>query len=263
MKNISQILTIAILVFIIGFGCSRKKVDITADMPSSDEALFNLGEKYIKKDPEKARIYFRQIIDAFPKSFYAQRAKLAIADSYFRKGDEGNLIIAASEYREFISLYPLSPSAAYAQYQIALTFFNKSLKPGRDQTKTRQALVEFKKLVTQYPLSEEAKLASEKIKDCEERLAEHSLGISIHYYKVSAHKAATSRLLEILTEFPNYSKMDQVYFYLADSYYKWNQTDQCDPYFRKLISDFPESSFAKKAIKRMEEIEKKQEERKK
>jgi len=156
MKKYARALTISLLCIIISFGCGGKKTEISPDVASSDEALFKLGEKFIKKDPEKARLYFRQVIDSFPKSFYAQQAKLAIADSYFKKGDEGNMILAASEYREFISLFPYSPSAPHAQYQIAMTYYKKVLKPGRDQTKTRQALAEFKKVLTNYPLTEDA-----------------------------------------------------------------------------------------------------------
>lgn len=246
-----------LFVMIFASSCGKKKTELSLEDSSSDEALFKLGEKFVKKDPEKARLYFRQVIDSFPKSFYAQRAKIAIADSYFKKGDEGSLILAASEYREFISLYPYSPSAAYAQYQIAMTYYKKIFRPGRDQTKTQQALAEFKQVVTNYPLSDEAKLAQEKIKDCEESLAQHIITIGYYYYKVYAFKAAESRLKEIITKFPNYSKMDAVYFYLADTYYKWNRVDESIPYFTKLISDFPESKFAKKAQKKLEEINKK------
>jgi outer membrane protein assembly factor BamD len=170
------------------------------------------------------------------------------------------MIIAASEYREFISLFPLSPSAAYAQYQIAMTFYEKVLKPGRDQTKTKQALAEFKKVISNYPLSEEAKLSQDKIKDCEERLADHVFGIGHIYYKMGGYRAAVSRLKEILTEFPNYTKMDKVYYHLGDSYYRWGQEEESIPYFTKLISDFPESKYAGKAKKKMEEIEQKKEE---
>lgn len=256
-KFIFPLILFLFFTMIISSGCGKKKTELSLEGPSSDEALFKLGEKYIKKDPEKARLYFRQVIDSFPKSFYAQRAKIAIADSYFKKGDEGSLILAASEYREFISLYPYSPSAAYAQYQIAMTYYKKVFKPGRDQTKTRQALAEFKIVVTNYPLSEEAKLAQEKIKDCEERLAQHITAVGRYYYKAYALKAAESRLKEIITKFPNYSKMDAVYFYLADTYYRWNRLDESIPYFTKLISDFPESKFSKKAQKRLEEINEK------
>jgi outer membrane protein assembly factor BamD len=255
MKKLSLALTISFICLIIGFGCGKKKAEISPEVASSDEAFFKLGEQYIKKDPEKARLYLRQVIDSFPKSFYAQQAKLAIADSYYRKRDEGSMILAASEYREFISLFPYSPSAPYAQYQIGMTFYRKALKPGRDQTKTKQALEEFKKVVTNYPLSEEAKSAEEKILDCEGRLAEHTLYIGIHYCRVKAYKAAVSRLTEILTNFPNFSKMDKVYYYLGDSYYKANQVEQSIPYFTKLITDFPQSKFAKKAKARLEEKE--------
>lgn len=249
-------LGILILSVLFSVTCGKKETEIDPEIASSDELLFNLGMESIEKDPEKGRLYLRQVIDSFPKSFYAQRAKLAIADSYFEKGDEGSMIIAAAEYREFISLFPLSPSASYAQYQIGMTFYSKALKPGRDQTKTKQALAEFKKVITTYPLSDEAKLAGEKIKNCEERLAAHTLEIGQLYYKRAAYKASTSRLIDILTAYPNYSEMDKVYFLLGDSYYKWNKVEDSIPYFRKLITDYPQSKYAEKAIERMEEIEK-------
>jgi outer membrane protein assembly factor BamD len=244
----------AMLVFIPA--CKKKEAQIDPDIASNDEALYQQGMNFIEKDPDKGRLYLRQVIDSFPKSFYAQRAKLAIADSYFEKGDEGSMIIAASEYREFISLYPYSPSAAYAQYQIAMTFFEKAHKPGRDQTKTRQALEEFKQVVTKYPLSEEAEQSNEKIIECEERLAEHSLNIAIHYYKRSGYKATISRLTEILIQYPNFSKMDKVYFFLADAYFQSGQTEQSIPYYRKLISDYPQSDHTEDAQERLQEIEK-------
>jgi outer membrane protein assembly factor BamD len=137
-----------------------------------------------------------------------------------------------------------------------MTFFKKTLKAGRDQTKTTQALVEFKKVITNFPLSEEAKLAQKQLTECEERLAAHTFIIGEHYYRVYAYKASTARLSEILTNYPSYSKMDEVYFYLADSYHKWKKTEESIPYFTKLVTDFPESKFAKKAQERLAEINK-------
>ena len=256
MKKAVLVLTVASLLLLGFWGCQKKKPVIDPNLASSDEALFKAGQEIMKKDAEKARLYFRQVIDSFPRSFYAQRAKLAIADSYFKVGDEGSMILTASEYREFINLYPYSPSASYAQYQIAMTYFKKSLKAGRDQTKTIQALTEFKAVITRYPLSEEAKLAEEKIRECEERLASHDLEICIHYYRVRAYKAAVDRLREILITYPTFSRMDAVYFYLADSYLNWKQEDQSIPFFTKLITDYPESKYTKKAQKRLDKINK-------
>ena len=135
----------------------------------------------------------------------------------------------------------------------------ESLSPGRDQTKTIQALAEFKKVVTNFPISEQVADSREQIKECEERLAAHNLTIAIHYYKVLAFKASTIRLTEILTEYPYFSKMDKVYYYLGDSYLKWNKFEEGAPFLRKLLSDFPESKYIKKATKRLKEMEKEQE----
>lgn len=171
-------------------GCNKEALELTPDIASSDEALYRLGEVASKKDAEKAVLYLRQVIDSFPKSFYAQRAKLLIADIYFRKGDENQMTLAADEYREFIRTCPYSPSAAYCQYQIAMTFFKKMPKPGRDPSKTIKALAEFKKIVDDYPVSDQAKPSREKIRECEERLAFHNAEIGILYHNRKAYRAA-------------------------------------------------------------------------
>jgi outer membrane protein assembly factor BamD len=256
MKRIGILtMSLSLILMMAMIGCGKKDIEIDPNA-TSDQELFELGEQNIDKDPEKGRLYLRQVIDSFPRSFYAQRAKLAIADSYFKQGDEGGMIIAASEYREFISLFPYSPSAAYAQFRIAMSYFEKVLKPGRDQSKTQQALIEFRQVINKYPLSEEAEQAREKVRDCEERLAQHSFTVAYHYYKRRAYKATVSRLTEILTEYPNFSEMDRVYYVLADSYFRGNLIDECIPYFQKLISDYPNSRYAALAVKKMAEIEK-------
>ena len=263
MKKPAVALSLCFICLIVCAQCKKKRAELAPDVASSDEALFKLGEQELKKDEEKARLYLRQVIDSFPKSFFAQRSKLLIADSYFKKGDEGNLILASSEYREFIQLYPYSPSAPYCQYQIAMTSYKKVLSPGRDQVKTELALAEFKKVITSYPLSDQAKDAQARIQDCEERLAEHNFGIGKHYNKVRAFKAATARLTEILTNYPNYSKMDQVYYYLADSFYRSNKPAEAVPFFTKMLSDYPQSKLAIRAQKSLQEIEKSQQAKKK
>ena len=261
MKHSAPKTTIAVLIpllIALGLmtGCRKKTIELTPDLASSDESLYKLGEQALKKDTEKALLYLRQVIDSFPKSFYAQRAKLLIADAYFKKGDESSMILAAAEYREFIRSYPYSPSAAYSQYQIAMTFYKKMLKPGRDPSKTIQALAEFKKVIADYPASDQAKTAQDKVKECEERLAGHSAEIAISYYQRRAYRASVNRLIEIMNSYPGYSRLDQVYFYIADCYFMTRQYDQALPYFTKVVTDFPGRSLAKTATKRLAEIEK-------
>jgi outer membrane protein assembly factor BamD len=256
LMRITFAFAISLLYILFGSGCKKKQIEISPEVASSSENLYRQGERYIKKDPERARLYFRQIITSFPQDIYAQQAKLAIADSYFRKGDAANMILAASEYRGFIKDYPFSPSAPYAQYQIAMTFFKKILRPGRDPGKTYQALEEFKQVLTKYPTSEEAKDAQEKILECEERLAEHTFQIGLIYYKMKSYRAAVKRLGEILLNFPNFSRMDKVYFYLGDSFFRGGNYPNATSHFTKLVSDYPQSKFAKKTKKKLDKLEK-------
>ncbi len=77
--------------------------------------------------------------------------------------------------------------------------------------------------------------------------------IGLLYYRMNAFKASTGRLTEILTNYPLYSGMDKVYFYMGDSYFKWGKADQSIPYFTKLVSDYPKSKYVSKAQDRLKE----------
>jgi len=254
-RTLAALVPVLTLLLGLATACHKKTVQLTPDLASSDEALYKLGESTVKRDTEKALLYLRQVIDSFPKSFYAQRAKLLIADAYYKKGDESSMILASAEYREFIRSYPYSPSAAYAQYQIAMTFYKKMLKPGRDPSKTIQALTEFKKVIADYPASDQAKAAQENIKKCEERLASHSTEIAINYYKRRGYRATISRLTEVMNTYPAYSGMDKVYFYLGDSYFQMKQYDQASPFFSRVVTDYSGRKTAKTAGQRLAEIE--------
>ena len=87
MKKTRLVILVALIGALGTWSCKPKPLEISPEIAASDEALYKAGQEILKKDAEKARLYFRQVIDSFPKSFYAQRAKLAVADSYFEKGD--------------------------------------------------------------------------------------------------------------------------------------------------------------------------------
>ncbi len=193
-------------------------------------------------------------MDSFPKSFYAQRAKLLIADAYFKKADEGNLILAASEYREFINLYPYSPSAAYCQYQIGMTFFNKVLKPGRDQSKRPRPWPNSRRPRPRTRRATRPRPRRKKSRTARNGWPSISFSIGHQYLGSHAYKAATSRLAEILTVYPNFSGMDRVYFALGEAHFLGQKTAEAVPYFTKLVSDYAKSPLAGKAEERLKEI---------
>ena len=68
---------------------------------------------------------------------------MKIADSYVKE-DEPELAIA--EYQKFLDAYPDNQFASYAQYQIAMAYFNQIEGPERGYSGAAKALEEFEKL---------------------------------------------------------------------------------------------------------------------
>ena len=132
-------------------------------------------------------------------------------------------------------------------------FYSISVDPKND---TPAALTEFKKVITDFPGSDQSKEAQDKVKACEERLAGHGFEIAYGYYRRKAFRAAISRLSEIMNLYPNYSALDRVYYTLGDCYFLMNILDQAVPYFSKVVTDYPGQKTAESASKRLAEIEK-------
>ncbi len=243
-----------VLLTLLLVSCGGKKEEINLEGASA-KVLYEYGKKLMeKKKYEKAREIFTRIIELYPRSKYAPRAKLAIADSYFAKKDLTSTLMAINEYREFLALYPYHPKASYAQYHIALCYYRRMRKPGRDQENTLKAIEEFRKVIEKYPLAQEAKLAKEKIKECRIHYAKHIFLIANFYFKTKAYRAAFHRFAQIIKEYSEFPKMAEVYYKYAYSAAKIREYDEARAYLNKLITEYPKTKWASKARKLLKKI---------
>ncbi len=258
-----KLFTVAILSLLILSFCGKKKT-LLYPPGSSAKQIYEIGLKLLKKKKyDKARLVFSALIEKYPKSKYAPRAKIGIADAFFKKGDIASLTLAYNEYREFVSVYPYHPKAAYAQLMMGMCYYRQMRKPGRDQTPTLEAIREFKKVIKKYPDSEEATIARKRLKECEERYATHLLGIANFYFKVKKWLGAYWRYDEIMKKFPNFSRISEVYYKYGVSAYMLGKTDEGRAFLSKVITDFPHSKWAFKARKFLKSEEKKKTKRRK
>src|SRR5262249_7876138 len=148
----------------------------------SDSELYQLGQQYMeKKDYSKARDAFKVVFENFPKSDNRILAKLGYADAYYKEGGDANWLLAISEYQDFISLFPFSPKAEYAQTMIGMCYYKMMEKPDRDQTNSKKAVDEFRKVVDNYPNGQYYKEAYAKLVECYGRLAQHDYLIARYY----------------------------------------------------------------------------------
>lgn len=236
---------LCLLIFLAACGAKHSDMDPTKQ---SDKELYEKGAKALEdKDYLKAREAFKLVFDSFPKSDYRILAKISYADSYYNDGGDSNLLLAIQEYQDFISLFPFSPKAEYAQVQIGMCYFLMHEKPDRDQTNTRKALEEFRKVIDNYPSGQYYKAAYDKLVECYTLLAEHDYMIALYYKRSGRPAAAAERIKGLLKTYPESAYKPDFYYLLAKSLEDVGQNSEACTYFSKVEEKWPDSETASKA----------------
>src|SRR5258707_15336288 len=173
MRNAAIVALLAVL--LTSCGIKRKKYDnpITKDTQQPDKVLFDKAVNDIEHSRfEVARLLLQNLINTYDTSEYLAKAKLAIADAWFREGGAHGLAQAEAEYKDFILFYPQMEESAEAQQKVCDIHFRQMEKPDRDPMHALRAAQECTQLILQFLNSKFAPLASQKLRDIQEVLAE-------------------------------------------------------------------------------------------
>lgn len=236
-------------------GCGAKSNTIPTGTAQPDKFLFDQGNEALKKeDWLKAREYFQRLVDSYPQSPFRADAKLAIGDTYLGEGSTESALLAANEFREFLSFYPTSPRADYAQYKLAMSHAKQMRAPERDQSETRAALKEFDTFFERYPNSPLTPEVKQRWREARDRLSAASFRVGIFYYRSRWYPGAIDRFREVLREDPGYTGRDAVYFYLAESLARTDKKAEAVPYFERIAKEFDQSEYLDDAQKRLQQL---------
>src|ERR1700743_641725 len=75
-----------------------------------DKELFDKAMLAMKKGRfDVARLDLQTMLNTYPESEYAMRAKLAIGDTWYKEGGSAALQQAEAEYKDFIPFFPNTP----------------------------------------------------------------------------------------------------------------------------------------------------------
>src|SRR6266480_5703471 len=182
-KAVGFILSLFLIVNLIGcFGAKKGEVITPTGSAEPDKILYEKGLKDLEKGRfEVARLTFQTLLNTYPDSDYKEKAKLAIADSFFKQGGTSGLIQAEAEYKDFMTFFPTSDDADDAQMRIAMTHYKQMEKPDRDRTQAKAAEREFKSVIEQFPDSPLKDEATQRLREVQEVLAEGDLRVARHY----------------------------------------------------------------------------------
>src|SRR6202790_2035475 len=177
--------------------CFRKKKyenPITKDTQQPDKVLFDKAVADIERSRyEIARLTLNTLINTYDTSEYLAKAKLAIADSWFREGGAHGMAQAEAEYKDFILFYPAMEEAAESQKRICDIHIGLMEKADRDPNNALRAEYECKQLITQFPNSKFIPETEQKLRNVQEALADAELIVGDIYRKKGHNAAAANR----------------------------------------------------------------------
>ena len=246
--------TVAMLI-ITAAGCAARETGPPPGTVEPDQFLFDRATEEVKQeDWIDARTYFQQIVDNYPQSPLRPDAKLGVGDAYLAEGGTESLVLAASEFREFLTFFPTNSRADYAQYRLAMTYFRQMRAAQRDQTETRNALREFEVFIARYPNSTLLPEVKARQRDAQDRLSSAEFEVGLHYYRIRWYPGAIDRFTALLKNDPGYSRRDNVYFYLGETFVRAGRPAEALPYFEKLLAEFASSEHVEDARRRVTDL---------
>ena len=181
------------------------------------EEIYRQGELALEKEPKPADalIYFQEIERLYPYTEYAKRALIMQAFTLHKSKKYEEARAAAQRFLDF---YPDDEDAAYAQYLMALSYYDQIDDVGRDQGLTFLALQGMRDVIEKYPDSEYAQSAILKFDLAFDHLAAKEMEIGRYYLKRKNYAAALKRFRTVVQDYQNTSHTAEALHRLVECY---------------------------------------------
>ncbi len=199
MRQITLAALTALLSISLIAGCGAKRQDPTRDWSPSQ--LYTEARAALDRGNfDQAVGYYESLEARYPFSRFAQQAQLEVAYAYYR-ADEPDMALAAAD--RFIQINPRHPYVDYAYYLKGLVnakrhqgfvdrWFPRDVRE-RDPEPLRQAFEDFSTLVRNFPDSQYADDARQRMIYLRNMLAGHELYVAEFYMRRGAWLAAAQR----------------------------------------------------------------------
>jgi outer membrane protein assembly factor BamD len=256
-----RICLIVALAAVLLTGCfGRKKYEnpIDQDTAQPDKVLFDKAVHDMEKGRYRvARLTLQTLINTYDTSEFMAKAKLALADTWYRESGAHGLAQAEAEYKDFILFYPTMEEAAEAQSRVCMIHFRQMEKPDRDPMHAVRADDECRQLLAQFPNSRFVPDMEQRLREIQEVIAESEYRVGDFYYKKGSLAASANRLDNVIDHYPLFSQADDALWKLGDAYGRMGprfRTLSVDAY-QQIVRDYPLSPLAEEARAKLQEAE--------
>ena len=248
-RVLARILAVSLLAAPLGAcdtlnGLFGPKDELGPDEPA--DKLYNEGLYLLntKGDAKAAAKKFEEVDRQHPYSDWARKALIMSAYAYYTSGAYDECINAAKRY---VTLHPGSPDAAYAQYLIGASFFDRIPDVTRDQERTEKAVGNLEEVVRKFPNTEYAIAAKRKMDVARDQLAGKEVMIGRWYMERHDFTAAINRFKTVVTRYQTTRHVEEALMRLTEAYMALGIVEEAQTSAAVLGHNFPDSRWYKDA----------------
>jgi len=230
--------------------CAHKKTGLDTSYVARDvSSLYNAAKSSMDAgDYDQAAKLFDEVERQHPYSVWARRAQLMSAFNYYLAQKYTD---AVSSAQRFLTIHPGNVEAPYAQYLIAMSYYQQIDEVTRDQTNTQQALDAFGELIRRYPESRYAADARLKLDLIKDHLAGKEMEIGRFYQREGQWLAATYRFRTVVDQYQTTTQTPEALERLVECYLALGVPAEAQKAAAVLGANYPESDWYRQALRLM------------
>jgi outer membrane protein assembly factor BamD len=180
-----------------------------------------------------------------PYSEYNEKAKLMEVYANYRIGQFDEAILAADRY---MALFPSSDEMAYVLFLKGTSYFAQITDITRDQQLSQDAISTYTLLITNYPKSDYAKDARDKMVIAVDQLAGKEMSVGRYYAGNGQYAAAINRFRVVVDKYQTSTHIEEALFRLTESNLALGLTNEAQTAAAVLGHNYPSSSWYKQSI---------------
>ena len=240
---------IILLIFIIGCNKNTQEISVIKEQ-NIEKQMQDAYAEGLKALEEGDSIYaakkFNEAELLFPQSIWAERSAIMAGYSYYIKDYLGDAIFTLEQFKK---TYSTSKNISYAEYLLAICYYEKIVDEKKDLGPLIEAKNRFEVIIEKYPKSDFALDASFKIDLINNVLSSKEMYIAKHYIKKEKWIPAINRLKIITTDYETTVYVEEALLRLVEVYYKIGLTEESKKYAAILGYNYLSGEWYKQSYK--------------
>ena len=186
-----------------------------------------------------------------PYSEFNEKAKLMEVYASYRIGKFDDAILAADRY---LALFPSSKEIPYVLFLKGTSYFGQITDITRDQQISQNAIDTYTLLIANYPESDYAKDARDKMVIAVDQLAGKEMSVGRYYEGNGQYAAAINRFRVVVAKYQTSTHIEEALFRLTEANLALGLTNEAQTAAAVLGHNYPSSDWYKEAFALLQNV---------